>query len=89
MANPTNSPPKTILGVGKLELKAVRFVDGNGEDHTRLAVKIGKTHHLFRETLGSANLLQAASDWLEEGIRDFTPPKEAPKGGGVKSTKAK
>jgi hypothetical protein len=79
---------KTVIAVGKPDLVAVRYVDGAGKDETRLAVRMGGKHFLLRETVGSANLLQAASDWLEEGIAGFKQPKKPAKGGGVKASKA-
>ena len=80
---------RNVLAVGRPEIIAVRYVDGEGKDETRLAVKMGGKHFLLRESVGNANLLQAASDWLEEGIKSFRQPRAAaPGGGGLKATKA-
>jgi len=65
------SQHQKVMAVADAKLKVVRYVDGEGEDEVRLAVKVGPTHYLLREKVGNSFLLQKCSDWLETEIQTF------------------
>ncbi|MCH7943155.1 MAG: hypothetical protein IIB67_07985 [Proteobacteria bacterium] len=67
-----------VIGVAPAQLKLIRYIDGQGKDEVRLAIKSGGRHYLLRESIGTDMLLQKCQPWVEEGIARFAQGGEVP-----------
>ena len=66
-------PPKTLVGLQKVELFAATYVDGQQYSDTRLVLKAGNNFH-FLHPEGVDSKLRPPAGWLIQAIKEKLGP---------------
>jgi len=62
---------KTLLDMVPAEMKMIRYVDGVGNDETRIIIEAAGSHYLMQQKVGTTLLLQKCSPWLEDELQSY------------------